>query len=298
MRQKLITLAKVSLLGLLVAINCGCKRDTMEDISIMTTNYPNEYIINQLYQDHATIKAIYPDGVDTDKYKFTTKQKKDFAKNDLFIYTGLIEKERTLAVTLLDYNDNLKIIDSSYVLENNYQTDELWADPSFMLMMSQNVRIGLKEYVENTYLKKEIDQNYEELKVKVSELDANIRLAVESAPYKIIVTTDPAYCFLEKYGVKVYLINDDTSAKELHEVEELIEENKITKIFSYQANKVTKNVQNLINQYPNKISYSYFHKLNIITDEQRKTKSDYVTLMNQNLDTLKEELYHGTETTT
>lgn len=274
---------------------CGCRRDNMEDISIITTNYPNEYIISSLYGKHATISSVYPDGVNTSTYKLTTKRKKDLANQDLLIYTGLIEKERNLAVELLDYNSNLKIIDSSYVLENSNNTDELWNDPSFMLMMCQNVRISLKEYVENNYLRKEIDKNYETLKITVSELDADIRLAVENAPYKTIVTTSSAYKYLEKYGVKVYLINDDTSDKDLKEVDNLIKQGKITKIFTYEEDKTTANVQNIINKYPNVVSLVSFKHMNLLTEEARKSNSDYVTLMNQNLDTLKEELYHGTQ---
>lgn len=274
---------------------CGCRRDNMEDISIITTNYPNEYIISSLYGKHAKVSSIYPDGVNTSTYKLTTKRKKDLANQDLLIYTGLIERERNLAVELLDYNSNLKIIDSSYVLENNNNTDELWNDPSFMLMMCQNVRISLKEYIENNYLRKEIDKNYENLKITVSELDANIRLAVENAPYKTIITTNSAYKYLEKYGVKVYLIDDDTSDKELKEVDNLIKQGKITKIFTYEENKTTANVQNIINKYPNVVSLVSFKHMNLLTEEARKSNSDYVTLMNQNLDTLKEELYHGTK---
>lgn len=274
---------------------CGCRRDNMEDISIITTNYPNEYIISSLYGKHATISSIYPDGVNTSTYKLTTKRKKDLANQDLLIYTGLIERERNLAVELLDYNSNLKIIDSSYVLENSNNTDELWNDPSFMLMMCQNVRISLKEYVENNYLRKEIDKNYETLKITVSELDADIRLAVENAPYKAIVTTSSAYKYLEKYGVKVYLVNDDTSDKDLKEIDNLIKQGKITKIFTYEEDKTTSNVQNIINKYPNVVSLVSFKHMNLLTEEARKSNSDYVTLMNQNLDTLKEELYHGTQ---
>lgn len=274
---------------------CGCRRDNMEDISIITTNYPNEYIISSLYGKHATISSIYPDGVNTSTYKLTTKRKKDLANQDLLIYTGLIERERNLAVELLDYNSNLKIIDSSYVLENSNNTDELWNDPSFMLMMCQNVRISLKEYVENNYLRKEIDKNYETLKITVSELDADIRLAVENAPYKAIVTTSSAYKYLEKYGVKVYLVNDDTSDKDLKEIDNLIKQGKITKIFTYEEDKTTANIQNIINKYPNVVSLVSFKRMNLLTEEARKSNSDYVTLMNQNLDTLKEELYHGTQ---
>lgn len=298
MLQKMKKWFKFILLGGLITLCCGCKSDTMEDIEIITTNYPNEYIIEKLYGDHATISSIYPDGVDPDTYELTDKQLQDFAKKDLFIYTGLIDRERALAIKLLDYNSDLKIIDSSYVLENDYDTDQLWNDPSFMLMMCQNVRISLQEYLENTLLKDEVEKNYEDLKVEISELDADIRLTVENAPYKTIVAADNAYRFLEKYGVTVYLLNDDTSQKDLADINTLIANGSITKIFTYEKNDVSANVQNIINQYPNQVSYAYFEPINILTDEQREAKFDYITLMDHNLDTLNEELYHGVETTT
>lgn len=294
MKRSVKKLGKIALLSVAILFTTtGCKSDDMEDIEIVTTNYPNEYIIERLYGDHAKVSNIYPDGIDVSDYKFTNKQKRDFASKDLFIYTGLIDRERSLAVDLLDYNKDLKIIDSSYVLDNDYDMEEVWLDPSFMLMMSQNVRLGLKEYIENNYLKEEIDKNYEELKVDISELDADIRLAVESAPYKTIVATDNNYKFLEKYGVKVYILNDDTSEKDLVEIEDLIENGSITKIFSYEDIKNTNNVQNLINTYPNNLEIINSNRIIVLDDEQRETETDYLTLMNQNLDNIREELYHS-----
>ncbi len=294
MKRSVKNLGKIAFLGIAILLSAtGCKSDDMEDIEIITTNYPNEYIIERLYGDHAKVKNIYPDGVDVNDYEFTNKQKRDFASKDLFIYTGLLDRERNLAVDLLDYNENLKIIDSSYVLDNDYNMSEVWIDPSFMLMMSQNVRIGLKELIENNYLKEEIDTNYEELKVDISELDADIRLTVENAPYKTIVATDNNYRYLEKYGVKVYILNDDTSDKDLVEIDDLISNGAITKIFSYKESKVTNNLQNIINKYPNNIEVINFNHIILLNDEQRETNTDYITLMNQNLDTLKEELYHS-----
>lgn len=294
MKRSVKNLGKIAFLGIAILLSTtGCKSDDMEDIEIITTNYPNEYIIERLYGDHAKVKNIYPDGVDVSDYEFTDKQKKDFATKDLFIYTGLLDRERNLAVDLLDYNENLKIIDSSYVLDNDYNMSEVWIDPSFMLMMSQNVRIGLKELIENNYLKEEIDTNYEELKVDISELDADIRLTVENAPYKTIVATDNNYRYLEKYGVKVYILNNDTSDKDLVEIDDLISNGAITKIFSYEGYKVTNNLQNIINKYPNNIEVINFNHIIVLNDEQRETNTDYITLMNQNLDTLKEELYHS-----
>ena len=292
MKRSVKKLGKIAFLGMAILFTTtGCKSDDMEDIEIVTTNYPNKYIIERLYGNHAKVSNIYPDGVDTSDYDFTNKQKRDFASKDLFIYTGLVDRERGLAVDLLDYNEDLKIIDSSY----DYNMEEVWIDPSFMLMMSQNVRIGLKEYIENNYLKEEIDKNYEELKVDISELDADIRLAVENAPYKTIIATDNNYRFLEKYGVKVYIINDDTTEKDLVEINNLIENGSITKIFSYEDNKITDNVQNLINTYPNSLEIINSNRIIVLNDEQRETETDYLTLMNQNLDDIREELYHSNQ---
>ena len=294
MKRSVKNLGKITFLSLAIMLSAtGCKSDNMEDIEIYTTNYPNEYIIERLYGDHAKVSNIYPDGVDASDYEFTNKQKRDFASKDLFIYTGLVDRERELTVDLLDYNKDLKIIDSSYVLDNDYNMEEVWLDPSFMLMMSQNVRMGLNELLENNYLKDEIDENYEDLKVDISELDANIRLTVENAPYKTIVATDNNYKFLEKYGVTVYILDDNTTEKDLVTIEKLVENGTITTIFSYSDIKNTTNVQNLINTYPDSLEIVNSNRIIVLSESQRETNADYITLMNQNLDAINEELYHS-----
>ena len=128
----------------------GCTNDSMDNIEIIVTNYPNEYVVSALYGEHATITSTYPDGVDTNDYKVSNKQKKDYSKKDLFVYNGLLEKERNLAVDLLAINPDLKIIDTAYVLETDYSPEELWLNPSSLLMMSQNVRLSLNEYVSSS----------------------------------------------------------------------------------------------------------------------------------------------------
>ena len=75
----------------------GCTDDNMDNIDIYVTNYANEYITKELYGEHATVTSIYPDGIDINKYKVSKKQKETYSKSDLFIYNGLIEKERDMA---------------------------------------------------------------------------------------------------------------------------------------------------------------------------------------------------------
>ena len=72
--KKRKTGVQIFLLLAILFLVSGCKRDNMEDIQIVTTNYPNEYIVSMLYQDHATIRGIYPDGVQVENYKITKNE--------------------------------------------------------------------------------------------------------------------------------------------------------------------------------------------------------------------------------
>ena len=205
----------VILLLPVILLSSGCSNDSMDNIEIVVTNYPCEYITKKIYDKHATITSIYPDGVDINNYKISNKQKHDFASKDLFIYNGLLEKERNLAVDLLEINPDLKIIDTAYVLETDYSPEELWLNPSSLLMMSQNVRLGLEEYINSNYLKKEVDEAYNDLKIELSELDAQYRVAVDSTDNKTIVVADSALKYLEKFGLNVICIDTDASQKDI-----------------------------------------------------------------------------------
>ena len=231
-------------------LTTGCSNDSMDNIEIMVTNYPNEYITKKLYGEHATITPIYPDGVDINNYKISNKLKHDYAKKDLFIYNGLIEKERNLAIDLLDINPDLKIIDTAYVLETDYSPEEMWLNPSSLLMMSQNVRLGLEEYISSTYLSKDVDEAYNALKIELSELDADYRVAVESTNNDTIIVADSALKYLEKFGLNVICIDSDASDKTLSLAEKAIMNKSVSYIMLFKNEKVNYNAKKLfLNNY-------------------------------------------------
>ena len=290
MKKRIQQIACLSILFLICILNAGCTQDNMDNIQIIVTNYPNEYITKNLYADHATITSIYPDGVDIENYKINQKQKTDFSKQDLFIYNGLIEKERNLAVDLLDLNEQLRIIDTAYVLETDYSVEELWLNPSSLLMMAQNIRLGLEEYISSTYLEKEIDDAYEKLKVELSELDADYRVAVENTDNKTIVVANSALKFLEKFGLEVLCLDQDASEKTVSDIQTLIKEEKISYIYTFKNDKTNENVENIINNNTN-IKVLELHKLDNLSDEERAEDKNYITIMNENLDLIKQELY-------
>lgn len=268
----------------------GCKKDNMEDIDIAVTNYPNEFLVDRLYGEHAKINTVYPDGVDIANYKITSKQKQNYSDMELFVYTGLLEKERDLAGDLLNLNKDLKIIDTSYVLETEYSTEELWLNPSSLLMMAQNVRLGLKEYITSNYLSKKVDKAYNKLKIELSELDADYHLTVENTDNKVIVTSDSALKFLEKFNLKVICLDNDSTEKDVEEVKKLVDDGTINYIFTFKNEKLSPNAEEVI-KYNNNIKKLELNRIDNISDNDRDEGKNYITLMNENLDLLKQELY-------
>ena len=104
--------------------------------------------------------------------------------------------------------------------------DELWLNPSNMLMIALNIKNGLDEYINNNYLIKEIDKNYENLKLKLSMLDADLKLTAENGTTKTIVTATKSLNFLKKYGYNIISLDDDNPA-----IEKTMQE--VNKIYIY-----------------------------------------------------------------
>lgn len=278
------------ILVFLIILCTGCKQDDMEDIDIVVTNYPNEFIISELYGEHANIKSTYPDGVNINNYNITKTQKEKYSNSGLFIYNGLIKKERNLAVDLLDLNSNLKIIDTAYVLEEDYSEEELWLNPSSLLMMAKNVQIGLNEYITSTYLRKEINKAYDNLKVSLSELDADYRVAVTETKSKTIVVNEESLKYLEKFGLTVICISDNATDKELDEVDSLIRTGEISYIYNFKGDELSNNSKKILEEFDN-VKEVELHRIDNLTDKEREDKKDYISLMNDNLTLLKQEMY-------
>lgn len=284
-------IASLIMLGMILVGVTGCfKRDSFEDIEIYTTAYPMEYITSYLYGEHSTIHSIYPDGVNIGTYKLTDKQIEDYSKASLFIFNGLSE-EKNYVIPMVNKNHNLKIIDTSLSMEYNHEIEELWLDPSNFLMLTQNIRNGLKEYINNHYLKNEINNKYNELKIKVSEIDATLKLMAESSENQTIVVSSDLYKFLEKYNFNVISLeeNDNLTDKTIEEVKGMIYRGEIDYIFIKEGEKISNTIKEI--QDETNVETIELHSIANLTEAQKKSNKDYLSLMNENIDLLKNELY-------
>lgn len=284
-------IASLIMLSIILVSVTGCfKRDTFEDISIYTTAYPIEYITDYLYGEHSTIYSIYPNGVDIKTYKLTNKQIEDYSKANLFIFNGLGD-EKNYVIPMVNKNHHLKIIDTSLSMEYNNEVEELWLDPSNFLMLTQNIRNGLKEYINNHYLKNEINSKYNELKIKVSQIDATLKLMAENSKNKTIVVSSDLYKFLEKYNFNIISLeeNDHLTDKTIEDVKGMIYRGEIDYIFVKEDEKISHTIKSI--QDETNVETITLHSISNLTETQKKTNKDYLSLMNENIDLLKNELY-------
>lgn len=284
-------IVNIFILAILVFSLTGClKRDTMEDITIYTTNYPTEYITRRLYGEYSTINSIYPDGVNINNYKLTEKQTQDYSSADLFIFNGL-SNEKDYVEPMRKINKDLKIIDTTLYMEYNNSIEELWLDPSNFLMMAQNIKSGFNEYIDSYYLNTQIEEKYEELKVEASNLDAKIKEVISNGNSTTIIASSNLFKYLEKYGVTVYSLDESNSDVNAiyNQAVNMINNGEIKYIFTIANEDSNSTVKKLTKN--TKVETQEWNTISNLTEAQRTNNEDYFTIMNSNLELLKNELY-------
>lgn len=271
---------------------CGClKRDTMEDITIYTSYYPLEYITNALYGNNSKVYSIYPDGTNPNDTTLTEKQLSDYSNGSLFIFSGL-SNEKNYLYDMLKNNKDLKIIDSTLSMQTNEEygnrIEELWLDPNNLLMIARNIKDGLDEYINNYYLKNEIENNYSNLKIELSQMSANLHLIAETADNPTLVVSSDVFKFLENYGFTIYSL-EKNDEKTIKIVSNLMRNKKINYIFLLSSDEETETIKKLNETYGTKLVI--FNSLATISVDDRNDKKDYLSIMKENINLIKQEVF-------
>lgn len=282
----------ISLLGLVIGIFLltGCSDDSMDNITIYTSVYPIEYVTEEIYGTHSKVYNIYPQGIVPYDYKLTDKQISTFADSDLIVYNGLSE-EKDYMSKMLNQNKKLKIIDATNNIEYTNGYDEIWINPSDILMIAQNIKDGLKEYVSSTLINEDIDQNYEQLKIDISNLDAEIKEMVENSSNKNIIVQDNELTFLNKYGLNIISLDKNTITDKIYnDAKDMVNTNGLSYIFVIKGHKNNDYTNKLLEEIPS-LKVIEIDPINNISTSDKNEGVDYITIMNDNIDKLKQELY-------
>lgn len=270
----------------------GCfKSEELDNAEIYTTTYPIEYLIRELYGYNSEINSVYPNGVNVKEYELSTKKISKYSKADLFIYNGLTD-EKKMAASFVNRNKNLKIIDVSEGLAIKNSEQELWLNPSNYLMLAQNIRKGLNQYIESSIIKDEIENNYNKLKEEITKFETELKLMSQNSSNNVIIVSKDYFKFLNNYGFEVISLEDTAELNN-----DII--NRTKKLLSEKSNSYVFITEDENENTPEKINEvlksggekKVLNTFSILTSELREQNESYITLMQENLELLKEELY-------
>ena len=285
-------LYKIIIITLFMFMFTGClKTEELDKAEIYTTTYPIEYLVNELYGYNSKVLSIYPDGANINKYTLSNKKIKKYSKTDLFVYNGLTD-EKKIAASFVKKNSKLKIIDVTEGLAIKYSYEELWLNPINYLMLAQNVKNGLKEYIDSPVIKDEIDKNYDNFKVTISEFETNLKLLSQNAKSNVIIVSKNYFKFLENYGFEVISIEEteDLSNDTIKKAKDAIKNKDNNYVFvpEDELNNYSNTAKELVDIGA---EVKKLNTMTLLTSKQRENKDDYITLMKENIENLKEEAY-------
>lgn len=272
------------LIGSLLVSGCN----NLENATLYTTTYPIEYLAKTLYETHSTIQSIYPDGTDVTTYELTDSQKDTYSQAEIFIYNGTTD-EKELAKDFSNSNRKLKVIDAAYSLKYKYGVEELWLNPSNYLMLASNIKDNLEEQIGTKYINEEIDAKYDELKEKLSIMDADIRSIAKEAKERnqnTIIAASNVFKFLEDYGFQVISLEDyENGSASLT----TLKNNFNSGTYQYLLIKSTEPTNELITEITTQTNAKTItvNMMNTLSEEDRENNENYFTIMEDFINNLK-----------
>ncbi|MGG0240377.1 metal ABC transporter substrate-binding protein [Bacillus rhizoplanae] len=275
-------------------------------LSVYTTIFPLADFAKKIGGDYVDVTAIYPPGADSHTYEPTQKQTVQVAKADLFVYNGaglepFAEKmEKTLK------NENVKIVNASKGIELRSSTEEeheedhkeehhhdkdphVWLDPTLAMKQAETIKNALVELQPEH--KEEFEKNFAALQKKFTDLDSQFKEVADHAKTKEILVSHAAYGYWEqRYGFKQIPIagisaSDEPSQKELASIASTAKEHGLKYILfeTFSTPKVAEVIQKETGTKILRLNH-----LATISDDDAKKNKDYFTLMEENINTLKE----------
>lgn len=278
MKKKILS---VLLLGILV-FTCGCSNKKSDGLKVLTTVYPISFLTEQIYQD-GLVLSIYPDGANVKEYELTSKQVKQYSKNDIFIYNGL-SNEQTVAKNLINSNRKLYIIDVAYGLKFDNGVEELWLSPNYYLMLAKTIKDNLQDFVSSKYAKEELENRYNALAEKLSVMDAELRNVAKSANERnkgTIVASSNMFKYLKNYGFNVVSLEEETN---LNTIKNNFKNKTYTTLFMKDTEEKSEKIKELEKNGANVI---IVNTMDTLTKEEKENNDTYFTIMNEYMENIK-----------
>ena len=302
---------RLTVLILVLALLSACQTTVqVEDKpQIMVSLFPQYDIIRQIAQDKVDVEMFLPAGSEPHSYEPSASTLMKIVEADLFVYSSdelepwvkrLVEGNASEDLIVLDASNGITLLEADHGHEGEDEDEEelafdphYWLDPQNMIIMSESIRDALIEidpeneafYIENanSYIAslKELDSNWQDL---FDRAQLN----------QIIYGGHFAFGYLShRFGLEIlspysgYAPDAEPSAQALAGLMDVLAEKEINVIFYEEL--IDPRVARIIAEQA-KVKIEVLHGAHNLNAEEMQAGWTYVSIMEDNIEKLKEAL--------
>ncbi|GEL76622.1 metal ABC transporter solute-binding protein, Zn/Mn family [Tenuibacillus multivorans] len=290
------------LLLTLIACNQNAEEDSNQTNKIVTSIYPIEYIVSEIAGDFVEVETVVPSGADSHSYEPSTKRMLELADSDGFFFIGegmevfsetmaeTVQSEGVQTLRLAEHHDLFE--DAAHDHEGDDEHHHGDFDPHFWLDPIRMIDAGeivLDEMV-SLYPEQEgqFQEHFNQFKEKMTDLDEQFKSNLDQV--NLLVAHQSFTYWEQRYPIKQYAIrgissSEEPSQKELQELFEDIEQLNMNDIVleNNSDDRLALTIANELN-----LEKYYLSNLSTRTDNQVEENMDYVDIMLENLEVLKQ----------
>ena len=301
---------------------CGVKQEEPDDgkLKIVTTIFPQYDFVRAIAggTGAVNVRMLLSPGEEVHSYEPTPLDIKEIQNCDLFIYVGaendvwvdrILENmgdKRPETLRLVDLTETVAEESVEGMMEEKghdheesreEEADEhVWTSPVKAAEITEAIAQKMAELDpvnEDDYL-----ANAQDYEAKILDLDAQFRQIAENAERKILVFGDrfPIRYFAEGYGLDYFAAfpgcssESEPSASTLAFLIDKVREEQIPVVFSIEFS--NGNIARAICESTGAVQRTY-NSCHNVTKEQMENGATYVSLMSENLETIREALGEG-----
>lgn len=311
--MKKYLLTATVMIGALLFAACGNtnkEADKKEDLTIVTTFYPIYDFTKEIVGDEGNVKLLIPAGTEPHDFEPSAKERAEISDADVFVYNSSdmeffvdslkdsVDSKQTLMIEAAKGIDRLESQEADEHEESEEGHDHaheydphVWLDP---VLAIKEVRTIAGELGEKYPDKKEIfTKNADAYIKKLEALDQKYSEELKNATNRTFVTQHAAFAYLaNQYNLEQVAISgvspdQEPTPSRLAELKEFVKKNNIEVIY-FEENASSKVAETLSNETGVKLEV--LNPLESLTNEQIKAGENYISVMEKNLEALKESI--------
>ncbi len=311
--MKKYLLTATVMIGALLFAACGNtnkEADKKEDLTIVTTFYPIYDFTKEIVGDEGNVKLLIPAGTEPHDFEPSAKERAEISDADVFVYNSSdmeffvdslkdsVDSKQTLMIEAAKGIDRLESQEADEHEESEEGHDHaheydphVWLDP---VLAIKEVRTIAGELGGKYPDKKEIfTKNADAYIKKLEALDQKYSEELKNATNRTFVTQHAAFAYLaNQYNLEQVAISgvspdQEPTPSRLAELKEFVKKNNI-KVIYFEENASSKVAETLSNETGVKLEV--LNPLESLTNEQIKAGENYISVMEKNLEALKESI--------